>query len=967
MRIFALLCCSATAFAGSVSARGKNKMLPPAVAGIDWPTRPVMEADPSRLLADRQRSKTVHGEMILDDFGTDRPWTVTGPGNLGYVEGVSQTGGRTLRFETLTRDENYIATHRTTQGLFNGEYFGGSADAILNFTSQDWSAYNRISMWIYIEPNNLENQNLMVQFMDANAPHGGSMDMESFNFEHSLKAGEWRQMLWEIPEFKRDTVVQFKIAHPVRGIVQGEDQKVVYHFENITLQNIDPEHNEGWDVAKGKIALNHVGYRPTDQKVAISQPGESTFAVMTEKGRKTLATYPARMVSTATGTFSELDFSSFTQPGTYILRYGKLSTRPFRIDDNIWADSIEKNFNYWYAVRSGIDVPTIHVASHYDINATYENVTKTINGGWYDAGDLYQSASRTRDSILGMLSLYEGLQLDGSDAHLSARTLEELQWGLNWALHVRFGPGIASSGWTIRFWTNNVVGDLDDVEGPVKFDSSEALHFAALGALASRLLATSQPELATQCLTAAREDFDAAIATNLNLTSTLREELGWATIAAVELHRALGEQTYADYASNFATLISQCQEQSFSYGGNVTGYFYTTPARTTVAHDSFGGNEESVLMALRLVTEAYPDDPNWMAWYATTVLHSEFFYGRGSHFSAPYHYLPNSIYMRDEVDQISPGGTTDEEIARRKQQLVDQFDGGAPMPNADRRLKFFPIVSNVNGVGELTYIEFHGTTHLQLASTAALAASASVRRSSDADALAKEQIDWIFGRNPFSQSLMYGEGYDSQHHWAGLFTGIVGSLPVGMDSHGDHPFYPQVCQMTFKEQWVETSAKFLWAAGLLRSHARIRGNASVEATFTDSIGRDTRVHRGDFDVTLPAGRYNVTFGEQTLAFTFNGFVEHVVQLDPTSTIQLSAALITTETGTRVSVTCMGVGNHTVTLRTFNLDGNFDEKHVSFQSQGQQVLSWYPTIVDSSKPWVVLAVADNDMETAVEAF
>lgn len=71
------------------------------------------------------------------------------------------------------------------------------------------------------------------------------------------------------------------------------------------------------------------------------------------------------------------------------------------------------------------------------------------------------------------------------------------------------------------------------------------------------------------------------------------------------------------------------------------------------------------------------------------------------------------------------------------------------------------------------------------------------------------QTDWLFGKNPFGRSLMYGAGRGYQQLFSTFPGTCVGQLPVGIETDGnsDIPYWPGGNQSTYKEVWVTSVAK----------------------------------------------------------------------------------------------------------------------------------------------------------------
>jgi len=102
--------------------------------------------------------------------------------------------------------------------------------------------------------------------------------------------------------------------------------------------------------------------------------------------------------------------------------------------------------------------------------------------------------------------------------------------------------------------------------------------------------------------------------------------------------------------------------------------------------------------------------------------------------------------------------------------MLRQFEEGTRLTD-EYHLRIFPIWSTKT---------HHGNTAVLLSQTLALVAASQIRNNLSSEDLAAKQLQWVMGGNPFSQSLMYGEGYDYPPLYAYNPDDIVGSLPVGI-------------------------------------------------------------------------------------------------------------------------------------------------------------------------------------------
>jgi hypothetical protein len=98
-----------------------------------------------------------------------------------------------------------------------------------------------------------------------------------------------------------------------------------------------------------------------------------------------------------------------------------------------------------------------------------------------------------------------------------------------------------------------------------------------------------------------------------------------------------------------------------------------------------------------------------------------------------------------------------------------------------------------------------------LSQTQALAAAARLLNDRSMWEAVQLQLQWIVGRNPFAQSIMYGEGYDYQPQYATLVGDMTGEIPVGIKTryNTDTPYWSTMNCYNHKEVWVHPAARLL--------------------------------------------------------------------------------------------------------------------------------------------------------------
>jgi hypothetical protein len=262
-----------------------------------------------------------------------------------------------------------------------------------------------------------------------------------------------------------------------------------------------------------------------------------------------------------------------------------------------------------------------------------------------------------------------------------------------------------------------------------------------------------------------------------------------------------------------------------------------------------------------------------------------------------------------------------------------------------------------------TPIHMQGSTAAQLAATAALCETMALRGCGACEELAREQLAWVFGRNPFSQCLMYGEGYRYPKLWAGLGSNVVGALPVGINCRrGDMPYWPAINQMTFKEQWVVPAAKLLLALGKLSLPARISGRARRGATFTLRGGGETiTVAAGAYSVLLDPGAYDVRFGDATRSLSVVAGQVRQLDLDPHHFCDVQ--LFLAASGSQIEVRLSGIGHHRLEWRLHSLKMLDPPDHVELD--GDSVLRCAIAPVDPATPWLIILIVNDDIDGRAE--
>jgi hypothetical protein len=853
------------------------------------PTDIPMRAEMEHSALHRWLEKTVHESRLLDDMESPGHWqhplgppqerdgegTKTGYGEMLFTHERCKVGIRSLRLTSPT-------SSAVVNKVINGRPYG-RATARRIFPGEDWSAFNRLSFWVYPTCPGFHTISMLVEL------HNGGEVAVPDKYEREgldyflLEPCTWNHVVWEIPHLARDHVTALDFIYRLQGSEPGAAETVCFDIDLLELQRVDADQYEGWNVAPGKIAFCHTGYLPGMPKIAIA-PGPAEAAAFelidADTGRVRLQKN-VRTVATARGTFAVLDFAEVDDPGNYRLRFGAGSTGIFRIGRDIWDRTIWKTLNFLYCERCGYPVPGGHDVCHGDWQCSHGDKRIVINGGWHDAGDLSQGIYNTADAAYWMFRLAQLTQADSPV--LGKRLMEEAQWGLAWVRKTRFGDGYRC-GWAFMdFWTDGIIGTRDDITFEATNSPFDNFLGAMVEARAALAVRESDPQLADRCRSEAAEDWRFGLGEFGKYKGRMPHEIVVAAacvLASLELYRATRESRYCTTAFEFGGKILDSQQLTYTnWQVPFCGFFYADQRKEKLLADPHLTRYDMPVVALAELCLDFPTHPDWIRWYTAVALHAEFLRSV-SRFTEPYRMLSAGIYRLDGSQQPD----------YREQTLA-----GIKLDEM-HYLRLFPV-----------WYSARGNHSMQFAQAKTLSAAMLLRQDRDLGALFHAQLEWVMGRNPFAQSMMYGEGYDFAPQYSAMCGDIVGALPVGIQTrgNGDEPYWPATNCYNFKEVWVHASAR--WLALMADAYVLARSGICAERN-VHAVSRE--VSPGRIEIAArPAGK----------------------------------ALTRCE------------------LRSANLDIDIRDK-----APGEQgAVTWQCTLRERRSPWIAVVIPDGDIDKRVE--
>ncbi|MFC4302560.1 glycoside hydrolase family 9 protein [Cohnella boryungensis] len=743
----------------------------------------LMKPDEGRSAASRWLNKAVLESVQLDDATDEGSWRLVEQGEMTLVGELAGHGRRAVRMTSPTTSDKSYQTEAPGRPH-------GKCSVLRKIPGESWESYNRVAFKVYpMLPGFRTISMSVVLHNEGGRPIPDKYLREGIHY-FLLKPDCWNEVVWEIAHLPRDRVTGLEFVYRLQGSDEGAARTVSYDIGDVRLQKVEADYYEGWGVAPGRMAYSHSGYTPLSEKKAfLRDNGGEVFRLIDAATEKTVLSGPVRTEASAIGTFSVLDFSAWTEPGTYLLEAGPCRSEPFPIGRQVWEPSIRKTLNFFSGLRCGEEVPGIHGECHRDFLCEHEGKRIVINGGWHDAGDLSQGAVNTAEAVYAMLKLAASVKAEQPE--LFAQLRQEARWGLKWLLKTRFGDGYRTTWATMDLWTDGILGTEDDEICQAGNDPLANYAAAAAEALATREWERDDPIFAAQCLQAAGEDWAFA---NAQLDAGGVEDDHYVApltvaaqgiLASTELYRLTGEEAYRERAIALADDVTGCQQRTLpDWPVPLRGFFYTSSSRTKLLHYSHRGHEQAPVVGLAELLTLFPEHENWGRWYSAIALHSEYL-ARMSEFTRPYGMLPAGIYDREESDDPDYQEQVQHGIA-----LSDRYS-----------LRLFPV-----------WFGMRGNSGTVLSQTKALTVAAKVRGSRSLLNLARRQLEWTVGANPFAQSLMYGEGYDYAPQYTAVSGDLCGSLPVGVQTRENYdiPYWPMQNCYNYKEVWVHPSSRWLW-------------------------------------------------------------------------------------------------------------------------------------------------------------
>lgn len=721
-------------------------------------------------------------------------------------EGVIETADGIITITAPLR-----SSHWPQGAAPDGDYSNfGTAAVCFQFPAQDWRTFNRIRLKV-----RSRTRGARILHLNVAVKNEGTVPVPDPYFREGatvfdLDSGVWNDCIWEFEAMPRDAVTELMLYVFLSGHDIAAGEELIYDYRDIRLETVEvPEHERGWQRSDETILFSSVGYWPEGRKTAIGGEPVRSFSLLDADTGAEVFSAPAEQICNDLGEFQVLDFTRFITPGRYRLRAGSRESQSFAIHPQLGRESLWRVLNFIFCERCGFPVPGKHGTCHQDIIARHNGVAMSFAGGWHDAGDVSQQAAQSAEVVH---ALFENAVRCREDRMLYLRLMEEAQWGLDFILRTRFGDGYrATSAGATRF-TDNLIGNFDDVEARVHNHAYENFLFGGVEAFAAHCLRDYDDALAENALAAAEADYDFAVKkfgeTGVDpahmfehtYNSGRSQYYAAACWTASLLYGEDGREDRGSDARRWAGLLMGCQERGRA-GIPFKGFFYRDESHRAIVHFNHQSREYQFAQALEAICVTQPDAPERAQWETSLRLYGEYLKSIAGN-TAPYGMLPAGLHKLDEDDdaEIFQCLHVACNYAAERENYRAQLAQGKPVAPG-YVLRNFPV-----------WFSFRGNTAVMLAMGKAAAIIG--RRFHDEELLqiGREQLYWMWGKNPFGHSLIYGDGSNYCRQYAVLCGECVGEVPVGIETRDneDVPYWPQNNNATFREVWIGAACRWLW-------------------------------------------------------------------------------------------------------------------------------------------------------------
>jgi hypothetical protein len=205
---------------------------------------------------------------------------------------------------------------------------------------------------------------------------------------------------------------------------------------------------------------------------------------------------------------------------------------------------------------------------------------------------------------------------------------------------------------------------------------------------------------------------------------------------------------------------------------------------------------------------------------------------------------------------------------------------------------------------------------------------------------------------------------------------IVGSLPVGIQSHrdADAPYWPTENCHNWKEVWVHPTGRWIWILSDLAGSPIVDaaiGTGQTQAVEFHNLatGKVIRISPdggGRIHATVPEGEYEISAGHEQRRVALLPAGSYLLDLRPEHNLNMRLTQQTESNGAvTITANISGAGPHNLSLRADNLTVDKPEQTVTIENGTPLTITWRGRMVAADAPWTAVAIPDRDVEQRQE--
>ncbi|MGR4988877.1 glycoside hydrolase family 9 protein [Vibrio rotiferianus] len=571
------------------------------------------------------------------------------------------------------------------------------------------------------------------------------------------------------------------------------------------------------------LLTNHIGYERLGPKKAIiqtSRPRLSSYTALLvcADSHQTVATLTVekqgKVANWHQGHFYLIDFSSFSTPGNYYLRFDHLRSSHFEIGEHILLDrTLSDVIHYFKSQRCG------GIFDQQDRQAPLLNSEETadVHGGWYDAsGDVskylshlsYANYLNPQQTPMVVWNMLKGLSLlEGNDKlakFTATRLIEEALFGADFLVRMQNEKGFFYMTVFDKWSKDTAQREICAYETQLghKFDDYQAGYRQGAGVSIAAL----------------------------------------ASAARLDVHGEFDQQKYRNAAENGYWHLKEHNTQYLNDGEeNIIDEYCALLAAVELFKTTKETRylEESRLWANRLSSRQTSDEYMQHFWSANQNGSRPYFHAAEA--GLPVIALCEYLAIEDDSERASAVKQTITQACEFEVSITNKVKNPFGYPrqyvkgvDEAKRDAFFVAHNNESGYwwqGENARL---GSLATMAFITQPFIDSAVLKQ--QLSKLAQDSINWIVGLNPYDMCMLDGHGrnnpdYLPQYGFFNAKGGVCNGITGGFEDEEDIAFNPpaqkddMLQNWRWGEQWIPHGAWYLLAVMSQAQHISTLANS----------------------------------------------------------------------------------------------------------------------------------------------